>query len=60
LTMFNNVQLIMYVPHSCNRVAHRLASEGADLQNSSINMWPDCVPDFANYVVIDDLTFASV
>jgi hypothetical protein len=37
LTTF--VQL-MYVPRSCNRVAHRLVSEGVAIQNSSIIMWP--------------------
>jgi hypothetical protein len=57
--MLNNVQL-MFTPCSYNRVAHRFSSEGAILQNGSINVWPECDPDFVNSIVTDDLTLVSI
>jgi hypothetical protein len=53
LTSFNHVK-VKSVSRVCNRVAHRLASEGAGLGGGD-HVWPDGYPDFVSNLLANDL-----
>jgi hypothetical protein len=56
---FNEVH-VLFVPRACNQVAHRLASEGARLENGNKCVWQESIPDFVTGLLANDLSVVSV
>jgi hypothetical protein len=51
---------VIYSPGTCNRVAHKLATLGADMADGYASFWPDVAQDDVITLVADDLMSASI
>lgn len=43
---------VLHCPRTCNRVAHDLASFGAQLERAGVMLWPDSVPACVQTLVV--------
>lgn len=50
---------MIYLPRSCNQVAHKLASLGANMTSGQVCFWPNLTQIDVLPLVADDLLSAS-